>query len=166
MFIQEDDLSDDRVIALVTGHLSQMKEVTPEESVHALGPGALRADDITVWTAWSDPGKKELMGCGALKEIDREHGEIKAMRTGESHLRRGIATALLRHMIKEAHRRSYARLSLETGSTSHFAPARALYARFGFNECGPFEGYTEDPHSTFMTLTRLDQDSTEDQKKL
>jgi putative acetyltransferase len=73
------------------------------------------------------------------------------MRTASRHLRRGVASRLLRHILEEAKRRSYRRLSLETGSMAAFAPARTLYTRFGFQPCGPFADYSEDPNSVFMT---------------
>ncbi len=91
------------------------------------------------------------MGCGAIKELDLRHGEIKSMRTVPSHLRQGVAAKLMRHILDEAKRRSYERLSLETGSTEPFAPARCLYASFGFTRCGPFADYVHDPFSVFMT---------------
>jgi putative acetyltransferase len=90
------------------------------------------------------------MGCGALRQLDPAHGEIKSMRTASSHLREGVAARLMRHILDEARRRSYRRLSLETGSSDAFAPARNLYARFGFKPCGPFAQYVEDPYSVFM----------------
>jgi putative acetyltransferase len=91
------------------------------------------------------------MGCGAIKELDSRHGEIKSMRTASAHLRKGVAAALLRRMFDEAKRRSYRQLSLETGSTEAFAPAHRLYAAFGFKLCGPFADYVDDPFSVFMT---------------
>jgi putative acetyltransferase len=116
--------------------------------VHALGIDALRGPDITFWTAWQDA---ELLGCGALKQLDAHHVEIKSMRTVTRHLRKGVAAGILRHLLVEATRRGYRRVSLETGSMGAFAPARNLYARFGFEPCGPFDGYVEDPYSVFMT---------------
>jgi putative acetyltransferase len=103
-----------------------------------------------MWSAWEDG---ELLGCAALKELDPRHGEIKSMRTVTGHLRKGVASALLRRIFAEAKRRSYRRLSLETGSMAAFAPARELYVRFGFEPCGPFADYVEDPNSVFMTRT-------------
>src|SRR5438270_13889208 len=91
------------------------------------------------------------MGCGAIKELDAHHGEIKSMRTVYLYQRKGVAARLMRHILAEAQRRSYDRLSLETGSMDAFAPARSLYARFGFEPCGPFADYVEDPYSVFMT---------------
>ena len=150
MDIRVDDLSGQEIAALLSEHLRSMYLHSPPESVHALDIGRLRAPDITMWSAWQDG---ELLGCAALKELDREHGEIKSMRTASRHLRKGVASALLRHILAEAKRRSYRRLSLETGSMAAFAPARNLYARYGFQPCGPFADYVEDPNSVFMTRT-------------
>ena len=148
MDIRVDDLTGPEIAALLSEHLRNMYLQSPPESVHALDIGRLRQPDITMWSAWKDG---ELLGCAALKELDREHGEIKSMRTASAHVRKGVASKLLGHMIGEAQRRGYRRLSLETGSMEYFLPARELYARFGFIECPPFEGYIEDPNSVFMT---------------
>jgi putative acetyltransferase len=121
---------------------------SPPESVHALDLEALRKPDITFWSVWQD---SELMGCGAIRELDSRHGEIKSMRTASLHLRKSVAATLMHHILEEAKRRSYERLSLETGSMDAFAPARKLYASFGFKPCGPFANYVEDPYSVFMT---------------
>src|SRR4029453_4788494 len=109
-------------------HLRDMHRLSPPESVHALDLPALSKPDITFWTVWS---AGELLGCGALKELDSAHGEIKSMRTALEHRRKGVARAMLEHIIAEARRRSYIRLSLETGSMAAFRPARNLYERFG-----------------------------------
>ena len=148
MDIRVDDLSSPEIIGLLHEHLRSVALHSPPESVHALGLEALRNPDITFWSAWQD---SELMGCGAIKELDSRHGEIKSMRTVSSHLRKGIAATLMHHILEEAERRSYERLSLETGSMDAFAPARSLYASFGFKPCGPFANYVEDPYSVFMT---------------
>ena len=148
MDIRVDDLSSPEIIGLLHEHLRSVALHSPPESVHALGLEALRNPDITFWSVWQD---SELMGCGAIKELDSRHGEIKSMRTVSSHLRKGIAATLMHHILEEAERRSYERLSLETGSMDAFAPARSLYASFGFKPCGPFANYVEDPYSVFMT---------------
>ena len=150
MDIRVDDLTGPEIAALLSEHLRNMYLQSPPESVHALDISRLRQPDITMWSAWEDG---ELLGCAALKELDREHGEIKSMRTASRHLRKGVATALLRHILGEAKRRSYRRLSLETGSQPTFAAARNLYARFGFQSCGPFADYVDDPNSVYMTRT-------------
>ena len=148
MDIRVDDLTGPEIAALLSEHLRNMYLQSPPESVHALDIGRLRQPDITMWSAWEDG---ELLGCAALKQLDREHGEIKSMRTASRHLRKGVGTALLRHILGEAKRRSYRRLSLETGSQPTFAAARNLYAQFGFQPCGPFADYIEDPNSVYMT---------------
>ena len=148
MHIRLDDLTGPDIIQLLREHLQGVAQHSPPESIHALDLDDLRRPDITFWSAWND---SQLMGCGALKELDRRHGEIKSMRTSASHLRKGVAARLIQHILDEAGRRGYERVSLETGSMGGFAPARRLYARFGFVTCGPFAGYVEDPNSVFMT---------------
>lgn len=148
MRIRDDDLGGPEIAALLQEHLENMAQISPPESRHALDLEALRSPEITFWTAWQ---ADELLGCGALKELDGRHGEIKSMRTASAHLRKGVASRILKHIIEEAGRRAYRRLSLETGSMAAFEPARLLYARFGFEYCGPFADYREDPNSVFMT---------------
>jgi putative acetyltransferase len=146
--IRIDDLTGPEIAELLREHLANMAENSPPESIHALNIEQLRQPDITFWSAWSEDG---LLGCGALKELDPLHGEIKSMRTVSRHRRKGVAARLLEHILEEARRRNYRRVSLETGSMSAFAPAHHLYASFGFVECGPFADYVEDPNSRFMT---------------
>lgn len=148
MNIRVDDLSGAAIARLLEEHRQSMHLLSPPESVHALDLEGLRKPEITFWSAWRE---FELLGCGALKELDARHGEIKSMRTAAAHLRKGVAAGLMRHILEEARRRSYRRLSLETGSMAAFAPARGLYDRFGFAPCGPFAGYVEDSNSVFMT---------------
>ena len=148
MEIKLDDLSGPEIRALLEEHLASMHELSPRESVHALDLSALKKPDVTFWTAWSDG---ELAGCGALKELAPDHGEIKSMRTATAHRREGVARALLKHIIEEGTRRSYHRLSLETGAQDAFEPAQKLYEGFGFTFCPPFGSYKEDPNSVFMT---------------
>lgn len=149
MKIKVDDLSGSEISALLRSHLQQLAALSPPESMHALDLNALRKPEITFWSIWDG---EELAGCGALKELDGEHGEIKSMRTAGRHLRKGVASRMLEHIIQEARRRKYRRLSLETGSMEEFEAARRLYRKFGFRECGTFVGYVEDPNSVFMTL--------------
>lgn len=140
--------SDEVVRAFLAAHRAEMEEVTPEGSVYALEVDGLSRPDVTLWTAHRD---STLVGCGALREIAPDHGEIKAMRTAPEHRRTGVAVAVLSHLVGEARRRGYARLSLETGSSDAFTGARALYANAGFVPCGPFAEYGPDPHSFFIT---------------
>ncbi|MDR9855539.1 GNAT family N-acetyltransferase [Paenibacillus sp. VCA1] len=148
MEIIVDDLTGPEIAGLIREHLQGMAEKSPPESVHALNLDRLRQPDVTFWSAWE---QGELLGCGALKELDSGHGEIKSMRTASAHLRKGVARSILAHIIEEARNRGYRRLSLETGSMESFQPARRLYQAFGFKECGPFADYILDPYSTFMT---------------
>ena len=149
MDIRIDDLRGPEIARLLQEHLDEMFLHSPPESVHALDLDKLRRPEITFWTVWEDG---ELLGCGALKALDAAHGEIKSMRTATRHLRRGVAATLMRHILQVARQRGYRRLSLETGSPDAFQPARAMYERFGFGECGPFGDYVEDPYSVFMTI--------------
>jgi putative acetyltransferase len=150
MDLRLDDLRHPAVIALLQAHLDWMHRISPPESVHALDLEALRRPDITFWTLWDG---EALAGCGALRELAQGQGEVKSMRTAQTHLRRGVAARMLDHLVAEARRRGYGRLSLETGSMAYFAPARALYARAGFTPCAPFGDYVDDPNSVFMTRT-------------
>jgi putative acetyltransferase len=149
MRIEVDDLSRPAVHALLQEHLDNMHELSPPESVHALDLSRLRQPGITFWSVWDDG---VLVGCGALKELAPGHGEVKSMRTPAALRRRGAGRAVLAHIVAEARRRHYRRLSLETGSQPEFQPAQQLYRSFGFSVCGPFGDYREDPYSVFMTL--------------
>lgn len=154
--IERDDLTRPAVHALLEEHLADMYAWSPPESVHALDLDGLRRPEVTFWSAWSDQG--ELLGCGALKEIDARHAEIKSMRTANAHRGMGVGRQMLQHLLRVARERGYRRLSLETGAQPGFEPARQLYAAFGFEYTEPFEGYLEDPNSVFMTL-QLNSDS-------
>lgn len=149
MKIKLDDLTGPEIIGLLEEHLRGVAVHSPPESIHALDLNGLRKPEITFWSVWEG---EELMGCGALKELDSRQGELKSMRTASAHLRKGVAARLVEHIIAEAKGRGYERLSLETGSMEAFEPARKLYARYGFRPCGPFAQYREDPYSAFMTL--------------
>lgn len=150
MEIRIDDLTGAEIRALLAEHLHSMHQLSPPESVHALDLDGLRKPGITFWTIWA---REELLGCGALKELDRSHGEVKSMRTVSAHRRKGVARTMLEHIIAEARGRSYGRLSLETGSQPGFAAARTLYESFGFTCCPPFGDYVEDSNSVFLTRT-------------
>ncbi|MFC7341166.1 GNAT family N-acetyltransferase [Saccharopolyspora griseoalba] len=149
MRIAVDDLSDPDIVAFLHGHLSEMRSISPPGSSHALELSALRRPGVTFWSAREDGA---VVGCGAIKEIDLDHAEIKSMRTAPSHQKRGIASQILLHIIGESKLMGYSRLSLETGSGEFFEPARRLYLKHGFSFCEPFAEYRQDPNSAFMTL--------------
>ena len=151
MVIRRDDLAGPEIADLLVQHFAETVAPTPPESCHALDLEGLRAPDVAVWTIWEGD---TLAGCGALKELDPTHGEIKSMHTADAFRRQGVGARMLTHLLDEARRRGYETVSLETGSYELFAAARALYRRYGFVECGPFGDYVDDPLSVFMT-TRL-----------
>ncbi|MCQ4086403.1 GNAT family N-acetyltransferase [Saccharibacillus sp. JS10] len=150
MQIKIDDLQGPEIAALLEDHLQQMHLHSPPESVHALDLEKLRKPEITFWTLWDN---NELMGCGAIKQLDDHHVELKSMKTDRNHLRKGVAEKLLLHIFEEARARGYQRISLETGSMEAFAPACRLYEKHGFVECEPFGDYVLDVNSLFMTKT-------------
>jgi putative acetyltransferase len=149
MHIVEGGLDDPRVVALLHTHLARARAETAPGSAHALDLSGLRAPEVTFWSAWEGD---TVVGVGALKRLSADHGEVKSMHTAEAARGRGVGSAMLRQIMAAARTRGMSRLSLETGSWAYFAPARALYARHGFVECGPFGEYREDLNSVFMTL--------------
>jgi putative acetyltransferase len=150
MEIREGELGHQAVADLLGLHLASMAVHSPPGSVHALDPAGLRAPGISFWAAWDG---EDLLGCGALKALGGGEGEIKSMRTAPAFLRRGVAAALLDHIIRTARARNYRRLRLETGTGPAFEPAIACYRRFGFTDCAAFAEYSaDDPFSRFMSL--------------
>jgi len=150
MRIEVDDLSRPEVRALLTEHLMDMHATSPAESVHALDLSGLSRSDVSVWTLWD---ANSLWGIAALKELTPDHGELKSMRTSAAARGRGVASSLLAHVLDDARRRGYGRVSLETGTQDYFAAARRLYVRHGFVECPPFWDYVLDPASTFYSMS-------------
>ncbi|MFF2545873.1 GNAT family N-acetyltransferase [Kitasatospora sp. NPDC058063] len=148
MQIATDDLSGPEIARFLDEHLQQMRAISPPESTHALDLDALRRPGITFWSVRDDG---VLVGCGALKQLDADHAELKSMRTAPLRKRSGVASLLLEHIITEARRMGFTRLSLETGTPDFFLPARKLYEKFGFVPCEPFADYRPDPNSAFMT---------------
>jgi putative acetyltransferase len=150
MKIRVDDLLGPEIAGLLEDHIRDMRAISPPESKHALDLSGLRKPEITFWTIWEEG---TLAGCGALKQLDLLHGEVKSMRTVSSFRGKGVASQVLNQIIAEARRRGYRGLSLETGSMEFFEPARRLYGKFGFSPCGPFGAYQADPNSCFFTLS-------------
>ncbi len=148
MEIKIDDLSGPEIADFLEQHIDDMKAVSPPESKHALDLEALRASDITFWSVW-DEGR--LIGCGAIKELDNTHGEIKSMRTSASKRGAGVGSFMLSHILSVSKSRGYRKVSLETGSMDYFVAARKLYCNFGFTYCEPFGSYKPDPNSIFMS---------------
>ncbi|GAA4183939.1 GNAT family N-acetyltransferase [Streptosporangium oxazolinicum] len=148
MKIVLDDLSGPEIAGFLEEHVQEMRSITPLESKHALDLDGLRRPEITFWSVLDGDS---LVGCGAIKRLDAGHAEVKSMRTAPTRKRSGTASLLLEHIITEARLMGFTRLSLETGATEFFLPARKLYEKFGFDYCEPFADYRPDPYSVFMT---------------
>ena len=148
MEIVVDDLTGPQIARFLDEHVAEMLSITPPESKHALDLDGLRQPGVTFWSVMDGD---TVVGCGALSRLDASHAEVKSMRTTPARKRSGIASLILQHIITEARRMGFARLSLETGSAEFFAPARRLYEKFGFEYCEPFADYRPDPNSVFLT---------------
>jgi putative acetyltransferase len=144
-----DDPDAEDVRELLLRHLEFARANTPPQDVHALDAGQLADPAVTFYSYRRDG---ELLAVGALKQIDGRHAELKSMHTAAAARRSGIGRAMVEHLIGAARDHGFGRLSLETGSTQAFAPARSLYAEAGFTPCGPFGDYPPGRGNTFMTL--------------
>lgn len=147
--VKPGDFDDDRVKALLTRHLEGMHANSPPGHVFALDWSGLQKPDISFYSAWEGD---ELLGIGALRKLAPDAGEIKSMRTAAEHLRKGVAATILDHIIGEARRRGYRRLSLETGIGPAFEPAFRLYLNYGFTEGGSFGDYEKSAFNRFLHL--------------
>ena len=145
----EGELGTDDVRALLAHHFAEMTAGTPPSACHVMPADALADPSIRFFTVRDDDGT--LLGCGALKRLAGDHGELKSMRTADAALGRGVGGALLDHLITVARAQGMTRLSLETGNS--FAAANRLYQREGFERCGPFGGYRPTDFTTFYTRT-------------
>ena len=149
MKIVIDDLTGPEIAAFLQEHIEDMRATSPPESKHALDLEGLRKPEIAFWSVYDED---KLIACGALKKLTNEHAEVKSMRTSSIARGKGVASKLLQHLLNEARAHGYQKLSLETGAMQFFAPARALYTKFGFEPCLPFSDYKEDPNSVFMQI--------------
>jgi putative acetyltransferase len=147
--IRQEDLSSDPARDLVRLHLVGMHAHSPPGSVFALDFSGLAVPAVTVWSAWQ---ADQIAGIAALKDHGGGVGELKSMRTHPDFLRRGVAAALLEHIIGVAKAKGMARLSLETGSGSYFEPALSLYRRRGFLEGDGFADYRRTAFNRFLHL--------------
>lgn len=156
LHIRLDDLSDPRIAQFLEEHLQDMRATSPPESVHALDLSKLRDPSIHFWSAWlpAENGTLDgtLVGTAAIKRLDADHAELKSMRTSAAFRSKGIAKRVLLHVLEQARTLGLQRLSLETGTQPFFAPAHKLYLTHGFEPCGPFDSYTLDPHSRYLTM--------------
>jgi len=146
--IQPANLDAPEFAALIDAHAELMLSLSPPGSCHFLPMEGLRTPDVTVWEMRDG---SDLVGCGGLKELSKTHGEIKSMHTLSTRRGAGLGRRMLEHILSEARKRGYTRLSLETGSMDGFIPSRTLFKSCGFELCPPFGDYVEDPNSVFMT---------------
>lgn len=149
MEIKQDDPAAAHVADLLAHHLRELRGVMADHAF-ALDATGLSAASVTFWTAWNGDA---LVGFGALKELDATHGEVKSMRAAPAARGTGVGRAMLSHIIAEARKRGYARLSLETGTAALHAPAIALYRSAGFTSCDAFADYRPSPHNQFLKLS-------------
>jgi putative acetyltransferase len=149
LVIGPDDPRAADVRALLERHLAFAREVTPAGHVHALDLDGLLDPVVSFFAARRD---RVLLGVGALKRLDADHAEIKSMHTASEARWQGVGRAVVDHLLAVAAARGHRRVSLETGATEAFVPARTLYAAVGFVPCAPFGAYTSNPYSTCMTL--------------
>ena len=134
---------------LLKKHFIELRAASPEESTHVLDIPGLKAPSIKFWSLWDD---SKLLGCGALKFLDKEHGEFKSIRIHDNFRRQNIGVKLIEHLIIEAKKLKIKRISIETGAGKFFEPARKLFEKCKFKPCKPFAHYKSDPNSLYYTL--------------
>ena len=145
----EGNFDDPQVNELLKKHFVELRSVSPEGSAHVLDIPGLKVNSIKFWSLWEN---NNLVGCGALKFLDIDHGEFKSIRVIDEYRKKGYGAKILEHLIDEAKKLKIKKLSLETGSGDFFLPARALFKKMGFVECDPFAHYKKDPNSCYMNL--------------
>jgi len=137
------------VNALLKKHFVELRSVSPAGSTHVLDISGLKDNTIKFWSLWEN---NEIIGCGALKFLEKGHGEFKSIRVADNFRKKGIGEKIINHLILEAKKLNIVKLSVETGAGNFFQPARKLFNKFGFKECPPFAHYKEDPNSCYYTL--------------
>ena len=146
----ESNFDHPEVHELLTKHFVELRAASPEGSAHVLDIPGLQDKSIKFWSLWN---KDMLMGCGALKFLDKEHGEFKSIRIHDNFRRKGNGISVINHLINEAKKLNINKLSIETGAGDFFKPARKLFKQCGFEVCGPFAHYKEDINSVYFTKT-------------
>tara|TARA_A100000164_G_C21556339_1_gene607482 strand:+ start:81 stop:548 length:468 start_codon:yes stop_codon:yes gene_type:complete len=144
----EDNFNDPEVNQLLNNHFIELKSVSPKGSTHVLDIPGLQVSSIKFWSLWEN---NKLMGCGALKFLDKNHGEFKSIRVHDNFRGKGYGLKIINHLIEEAKKLDINRLSIETGSGNFFAPARKLFNKCGFKPCPPFAHYKIDVNSLYFT---------------
>ena len=144
----EGNFDNPEVHELLTKHFVELRAASPEGSAHVLDIPGLKVSSIKFWSLWQDD---MLMGCGALKFLDKEHGEFKSIRIHDDFRKQGNSINVINHLINEAKKLNINRLSIETGAGDFFIPARKLFKKCGFETCKPFAHYKEDVNSVYLT---------------
>ena len=144
----EGNFDNSEVNELLTKHFIELRAASPEGSAHVLDITGLKVNSIKFWSLWDE---KKLIGCGALKFINEEHGEFKSIRIHDDFRKKGLGTEVINHLINEAKKLKIKRLSIETGAGNFFIPARKLFKKAGFTPCKPFAHYKEDVNSVYLT---------------
>ena len=145
----EGNFQNSEVNELLNKHFIELRSVSPEGSTHVLDIDGLKDKSIKFWSLWDN---NQLIGCGALKFLEKNHGEFKSIRVADKFRRSGIGEKIIEHLIEEAKKLQISKLSIETGAGDFFIPARKLFSKFGFKKCIPFAHYKEDPNSCYYTL--------------
>ena len=145
----EGNFDNSEVNELLTKHFIELRAASPEGSAHVFDITGLKVNSIKFWSLWDE---KKLIGCGALKFINEEHGEFKSIRIHDDFRKKGLGTEVINHLINEAKKLKIKRLSIETGAGDFFIPARKLFKKTGFNVCEPFAHYKEDINSVYLTM--------------
>ena len=145
----EGNFENSEVNELLNKHFIELRTVSPEGSAHVLDIEGLKDKSIKFWSLWDN---NKLIGCGALKFLEKNHGEFKSIRVADKFRRSGIGEKIIKHLIEEAKKLEISKLSIETGAGDFFIPARKLFSKFGFKKCIPFAHYKEDPNSCYFTL--------------
>ena len=145
----EGNFDNSEVNDLLKKHFIELRSVSPAGSTHVLDIDGLKDPSIKFWSLWED---NKLIGCGALKFLEKNHGEFKSIRVADEFKKRGAGERIINHLIEEAKKLKISKLSIETGAGEFFLPARKLFSKFGFKKCPPFAHYKDDPNSCYYTL--------------
>ena len=144
----EGNFENPKVNELLTKHFIELRSASPKGSTHVLDIEGLKVPSIKFWSLWD---KNQIIGCGALKILDKEHGEFKSIRLHDDFRKKGNGVKLINHLIDEAKKLKISRISIETGAGKFFEPARKLFKRCEFEPCKPFAHYKEDVNSIYLT---------------
>ena len=145
----EGNFDNPKVNELLKKHFIELRSVSPVVSTHVLDIAGLKDQSIKFWSLWKN---NEIIGCGALKFLEKNHGEFKSIRVADKFRKAGIGEKIIDHLIEEAKKLEISKLSIETGAGKFFLPARKLFSKIGFKACPPFAHYKKDPNSCYYTL--------------